>query len=173
MMNLSQREKLLLRILIGCVAAVAAYYLIILPVISLTGGSSDNGTKKNVDDLNRLENLYREYREVQQKNQKYSAMLNRRNENTTSMIEQWANSTGITKNIAYTRSSQSTIQNKYTRITTDMRIEGVAIQHFLKFLYEVENSDNLLKVNYLKITPALRGTNTYDINLKIDNFILK
>ena len=156
-------------------AAAAAYYLIILPVIGLsdTGSSNDNDAKKNLNDLNRLESIYREYRVIQQKNQRYSSMLSRRNENTTSMIEQWANSTGIAKNIAYTRSSQSTIQNKYTRITTDMRIEGVAIQQFLKFLYEVENSDNLLKVNYLKITPALRGTNTYDINLKIDNYISK
>jgi hypothetical protein len=172
MMNLTQREKLLLKILLICTSVAVIYYLIISPIIGLTGSAEDE-TKKNIDDLNKLENIYKQYREIQQKNQKYTSMLSRRNENTTSMIEQWASSTGISKNIAYTRGSQSTIQNKYTRITTDIRIEGVAIQQFLKFLYEVENSENLLKVNYLKISPALKGTNTYDINLKIDNFILK
>jgi hypothetical protein len=172
MINLSQREKLLLKVLIICIAAVAVYYFIVTPIIGLTGSAEDE-VKKNIDDLHKLENIYKQYRGIQQKNQKYTSMLSKKNENTTSMIEQWANSTGIAKNIAYTRGSQSTIQNKYTRITTDIRIEGVAIQQFLKFLYEVENSENLLKVNYLKITPALKGTNTYDINLKIDNFILK
>jgi hypothetical protein len=172
MMNLTRREKLLLKILIACIAVAAVYYLIISPIIGLTGSTEDD-VKKNIDDLNRLESIYKQYREIQQKNQKYMSMLSRRNENTTSLIEQWANSTGISKNIAYTRGSQSTIQNKYTRLTTDIRIEGVAIQQFIRFLYEVENSDNLIKVNYLKISPALKGTNTYDINLKIDNFILK
>ncbi|MBN2400960.1 MAG: type II secretion system protein M [Spirochaetes bacterium] len=172
MITLTQREKLLLKILVVCLAGLIVYYLIALPIIGLSG-SAEDGVEKNIDDLNKLENIYKQYREIQQKNEKYSSMLSKKNENTTSMIEQWANSTGISKNIAYTRGSQSSIQNKYTRITTDIRIEGVAIQNFLKFLYEIENSDNLLKVNYLKITPALKGTNTYDINLKIDNYISK
>lgn len=171
-MNLTGREKLLLKILLACIAAAGFYYLIISPIIGLTGSADDN-VKKNIDDVKKLKSIYKQYREIQQKNQRYTSMLSRRNENTTSLIEQWANTTGISKNIAYTRSSQSVIQNKYTRITTDIRIEGVAIQQFIKFLYEVENSENLLKVNYLKISPALKGTNTYDINLKIDNFILK
>ena len=112
MINLTQREKLLFRILLVCIAAVAIYYFIVSPIIGLTGGAEDE-VKKNIDDLHKLESIYKQYREIQQKNQKYTSMLSKRNENTTSMIEQWANSTGIAKNIAYTRSSQSTIQNKY------------------------------------------------------------
>ncbi|MBN2038538.1 MAG: type II secretion system protein M [Spirochaetes bacterium] len=172
MKTLSKREKLLLKVLLSFVVVLTIYYIIIIP---LTGfiRNSGNDTDTGRNDIEKLERIYNEYREIKQKSSDYMSMLSKKNENTTSLIEQWASSTGIAKNIAYTRSSQSNIQNKYTRITTDMKIEGVFIQQFVKFLYEVENSDNLLKINYLRIQPALKGTNTYDINLKIDNFILK
>lgn len=172
MITLTKREKLLLKVLLVIVAGTAVYYLVVSPLIGLMGNSEDD-TKKNRDDLIKLEKIYKQYRDIQQKKIAYTAMLEKRNENTTSLIEQLANSTGIAKNIAYTRSSQSSIQNKYVRITVDIKIEGVAIQQFLKFLYEVENTDNLIKVNYLRINPALKGTNTYDVNLKVDNFIFK
>jgi len=172
MITLTKREKLLLKVLLVIAAGTVVYYLVVSPLIGLMGNSEDD-TKKNRDDLIKLEKIYKQYRDIQQKKIAYTAMLEKRNENTTSLIEQLANSTGIAKNIAYTRSSQSSIQNKYVRITVDIKIEGVAIQQFLKFLYEVENTDNLIKVNYLRINPALKGTNTYDVNLKVDNFIFK
>jgi len=172
MITLTQREKLLLRVLIILVSAFAAYRLVLLPLISFAVNTDDEVNKK-IEELDRLEKLYKQYREIQEKKSYYTEILNKRNENTTSLIEQWANTTGISKNIAYTRNNQSGIQNKYIRITSDIRIEGVAIQQFLKFLYEVENSDNLIRVNYLKINPALKGTNTYDVNMKIDNFVAK
>ncbi len=169
MKSFTDREKLLLKILLVCVILTLVYYLIVIPLIKLAGGSDDE-LRKNRNNLEKLENIYREYQNIKQKKSAYITILNRKNENTTSLIEQWANSTGIAKNIAYTRSTQSNIQNKYIRISTDIKIESVPIQQFLKFLYEVEYSDNLIKVSYLRIHPALKGSNTYDINLKIDNF---
>lgn len=172
MRTLSKRENLLLKILLSFVVLLVLYYLIILPLIGFIRSTGDNsGTGRN--DLERLEKIYYEYKDIQQKKTAYMSMLKKSNENTTSLIEQWASSTGIAKNIAYTRSSQSNIQNKYTRITTNMKIEGVLIHQFIKFLYEVENSDNMIKVSQLRIRPALKGTSTYDVTLKIDNFILK
>ncbi len=172
MISLTKREKLLLKILLIFILGLIIIYLIVLPLIRLSG-TSDDDVKKYTDDLEKLESIYKQYRDVQQKKANYILMLNKKNENTTSLIEQLTNSLNISKNIAYTRSNQSNIQNKFVRITTEVRIEGIAMQLFLKFLYEIENSDNLIKVNYLRITPALRGTNTYDVQLKIDNFISK
>ncbi|MFH0976668.1 MAG: type II secretion system protein GspM [Spirochaetota bacterium] len=172
MITLTKREKLLLKVLVICIAGIIIYYLIILPIMGLSS-NSENKSKKYRDDIQKLESIYREYKDIQQRKSQYSALLDKKNENITSLIEQWATSSGIAKNIANTGSNQSFIQNKYIRISTDIRIEGVAIQQFLKFLYEVEHSDNLIKVSSLRIIPALKGTNTYDVSLKIDNFISK
>ena len=48
-MNLTRREKLLLKILVACIAVAAVYYLIVSPIIGLTGSTEDD-VKKNIDD---------------------------------------------------------------------------------------------------------------------------
>ncbi len=172
MFSLNQREKNLLKILIAVIVIALAYYLIVLPLISLAGNAEDE-LKSNVDSLDRLERIYEEYRVIQEKKSKYLTQLKKKNENITSLVEQLATSTGIARNIAYTRRSQTPIQNKYIRITTNIRLEGIPIQSFMKFLYEIENSRNLLKTSYIRIRTGLKGTSLYDVDLKIDSFTTK
>lgn len=171
-LQLSQREKTLLQAMIGLLGLVLVYYIIIGPVIDYTGNTQTE-MENNIKNIEKIEKIYEQYRDIQQKKSRYITMLDNKNENTTSLIEQWATTSGIAKNIAYTRRNQSFIQNKYVRITTDVKFEGVAIQAFLKFLYEIESSNSLLNVNYLRINQGLKGSNTYDVNIKIDNYILK
>ena len=100
-------------------------------------------------------------------------LLKSGNDNITSMIEQWSQSTNVARHIAYTRRRQSIIQNKYIRITTDIKLEGVPVQSCLQFIYEIENSNKLLKISYLRINKALKGSSTYDVNMKIDSYTMK
>lgn len=172
MKQLTQREKILLQVLGGIAVIVLSYYLIILPLMSFAGDTEDE-MQTNIKNIEKLEKIYNQYRDIQQKKSRYESMLNKKNENTTSLVEQWATSTGIAKNIAYTRRNQTNIQNKFVRITTDIKIEGVTIQSFLKFLYEVESSNTLMRVNYLRIQQALKGTKKYDVNLKIDSYTMQ
>ena len=171
MITLSKREKTLLQILIVLVVIVIIYYLIVSPLIEMAS-NAENELKNNINSIEKLEKLHEEYRKVKAKKEKYKKQLSK-SENITSLVEQWANSTNVASNIAYTRRSQTTLQNKYIRITTNIKFNGVAIQSFLKFIYEVENSKKLLKTSYLRIRPALKGTSKYDIDLKIDSFTLK
>jgi hypothetical protein len=117
-----------------------------------------------------MDDLNDEYREIRQKITKYQSALGNKNENITTLVEQWAVTADVTKNIAYTRRTQSTIQNKYIRVSTDVKLESVPIQKVLKFLYEIENSNKLLKISYLRIYQALKGADTYDVIMKIESF---
>jgi len=101
------------------------------------------------------------------------SQLGNKDANINSMIEQWASSAGVSGAIAYTRSTQTTIQNKYTMITTIMKFDGVAIEPLLKFMYEVENSSMLLKISYLRMREAIKGADTYDVELKINTYSLQ
>ncbi len=172
MLNLNKRERFLLQILIVIIIITIVYYLIVLPLIEFAQNAEED-LKNNTDNISKIDRIYEQFRDVQEKKTRYLDQLGKKNENITSMVEQWANSTGIASNIAYTRRNQSTVQNKYIRITTNIKVEGVAIQKFLKFLYEIEHSNMLLKTSYLRIRPALKGTKTYDIDLKIDSFTSK
>jgi hypothetical protein len=168
MRKLTKRERVLLFVL--AIIAVGAV------IYSLSTSSSDSANDKPKDadggseKIQKLERLADEYRRIRQDKTRIQALLDNKNENTTTLIQQWAANSNIDKNIGYTRRSQSNIQNKYVRVTTEIKIEGVAIQQFLKFLNDVENSNDLLRVQYIRISKALKGTDTYDVLLKIDSF---
>lgn len=169
MIKLSPRERTLLKLLGVLIGIVVLYFVVVSPFIHFKDKSEDE-LRNNIDRLNQLDKIYAQYREIKNKKAKMMAFLNRRDENITSLVEQWATSTNIAKNIAYTRRTQSNIQNKFVRITTDIKFEGIPIDKILRFIYEVENSNKMLKVSYLRIQQGLKGTNTYDVVLKIDSF---
>ncbi|MDY6934355.1 MAG: type II secretion system protein GspM [Spirochaetota bacterium] len=172
MRDLNQREKILLQLLIVFVLVLIIYFLIASPIIEFMNNTDDE-LKKNIENLNRIDRIYKDYRKITEKKDKYLTLLNKKNENITSMVEQYANSNNIARNIAYTRRSQSTIQNKYIRITTNVKFEGVLIQPLMKFIYEIENANTLLRIGYLRIYQGLKGSDTYDAVLKIDSFTIK
>jgi len=99
------------------------------------------------------------------------SQLNRKDANITALVEQWAASAKVTRNIADTRSTQTNIQNKYVKITTTIKLDSVAIEPLLNFIYHIESSNLLLKINYIRIQEAIKGRNTYDVSLKISNFM--
>ena len=172
MRGLNQRERTLLQMLAGSILILGIYFLIALPIIEFMENTNEE-LKSNIDNLNRIDKIYKEYRDIKEKKSGYISLLQKKDENITSLVEQYASSNNIARNIGYTRRTQSPIQNKYIRITTSVKFEGVSIQPLLKFIYELENSNKLLKINYLRIYQGLKGTDTYDIILKIDSFSMK
>jgi len=172
MIKVSEREKKLLQVLIIVFSVVILYYLIVTPLVSFFS-KTEESLESNKEQLIQLDKIYKNYRELEQTYNRYSSLLKSGNDNITSLIEQWSQSTNVARHIAYTRRRQSIIQNKYIRITTDIKLEGVPIQSCLQFIYEIENSNKLLKINYLRINKALKGSNTYDVNMKIDSYTIK
>lgn len=172
MIKVSAREKRLIMVLAGIIVAAVIYFMILSPIVQYRQ-ASEARTRDDAQNLAMMDELYEQYRDIRQRRTKYMSMLDSKNENITSLIEQWAASADITRNIAYTRRTQTNIQNKYIRVTTDVKLEGIPIQKLLRFLYEVENSNTLLKISYLRIYQGLKGSDTYDVNVKIDSFTMQ
>ncbi len=169
MINITQREKRLIKILSVVAVLAFVYFVIISPVIDMKTGSATRlqVTRENITKMDRL---YDEFKEVRQKKNHYLSQLNNKNSNITSLIEQWAANSNIARNIAYTRRTQTNIQNKYIMTTTIMKVDAVAIEPLLKFIYEVENANMLLKISYIRIREAIKGSDTYDAELKINTY---
>ena len=170
--NLTRREKRLLSILIAVSSLALIYLFIITPFLEFRESSEDL-TQKNLQEIEKLDSLYSEFRDIKQKKTKYMALLNNKTVNINTLIEQWSNTANISKNIADIRGSQSTVQNKYLQVKTDIKLDAVPIQKLIRFLYEIENSNALIKINYLKIYQGLKDSDTYDVLLKIDSFSLQ
>ena len=166
MTNLSKREKLLIKIFAAFLGTLACIYLIVFPIMDFKA-EAESTYKGNVDRIQKLEGMYDRYRKVTRKSQSINKLL-KNNRGVSSLIEENATKAGILGNKIYNRDHQSNIQNKYQKITTNVRFEGVDIKSLLHFIYLMENSDKLIKVSYLRISQALKDK--YDANIKFDTF---
>ena len=166
MLNLSSREILLLRILLVLVIITALYYIVFLPVSSLRE-SIHAEYNTNIEKLSQLDSIYGEYNEVRQIKNRYDQLL-QRSGGITSLIEQKAQENNISQNIAHTRENPGSTHGDYEIRSTEVKFESVDIGSALTFIHEIENTDRLLRITYLRIHEALRGGDTYDVILRID-----
>ncbi len=172
MIKLSNREKLLLKVLIATIIIIMGYNFIFIP-LSNYFSSSDSVILSDKQKIEQLDRIYNNYKELETKRNQYLSLLKNDSENISTMIEQWAQSSNIAKNIAYSRRNQTNVQNKYIRITTDMKLDGVSIQSLLRFIYEIENSNKLVNISYIRINKSYKSPNLYDVNLKIESYTLQ
>ncbi len=167
-MQISKREKQLITALAVLVGSLILYYFIISPFLAFKE-EMDNNKKNNVFSLQKLDDTYNQFRQVKSERDRYERLL-RNTKGVSSLIEENAQKTGILNNKVYNRDSQANIQNKYKKITSSVKFEGVNIKSALKFIYMMENSDNLIKVSYLRINQAIKEKNNYDVTIKFDSF---
>lgn len=167
MIKLNKREKILVQVLIVFVGVLIIYFLIVSPFVSYRKKIASD-FENNINQLKKLEKIYEKYKDVKDKKTKYDSLLNVK-KGVTTLIEENADSVNIRKNIVYTRDNPTNIQNKFKKVSTDVKFEGVDIKSFLKFLHKMENSNQLIKIDYIRINLALKGRETYDITIKFDS----
>ena len=168
MISLSDRERKLLRILYIIAGLFLLYFLVISPVITLRRESRESWSRnqKRIEDMDAL---YSEYRDIAVKKDRINEIM-RDSRGVATLIEETAKSANILQNKAYNKDATSNIQNKYTRITTEVRFEGVDIRPMMKFLYDMEHGGKYIRITYLRITQAVKERQTYDVTIKFESY---
>lgn len=170
-LTVTEREKKMLIALSGLVALLAAYYFVFIPVKNLTTTTDNTGEIE--EQLQNLSDVHTAYTRAREKRRRLERLLDNKDDSTTANISRWAESNGIENNIAYTRRTQSNIQNKYVRTNTDIKINGAPIQALIGFLHDIEKSNDLVYITHLSITKGLKSRKTYDALIKIHSFTSK
>ncbi len=168
MLNLSKRELLLLKVFGALAGIFGLYFLIISPVINLKS-NIENQSEKNRGMLVELQSIYNEYTEVQSTKKRYEQLL-KNSKNIATSIEKIASDLNIKNNMAHNRDSQSKVQNKYTKISSDVKFEGIGMKEAIDFIHKIESSNALINISYLRISQAFKEKSTYDVTLKIDTY---
>lgn len=169
--NLTERERKLLKILGAVVVFGFVYLLIIRPLFSFRERTSRE-FENNTQNLIKLDKIYEDYIFIKEKNARYNSLL-KNSSGLSTMIEENAQTAGILKNKSYTRDNPSAIQNKFHGLSTEVKFEGVDIKSVTNFIYRMENSNRLVKISYLNIKQALNQTSTYDVIIKFDSYYLE
>lgn len=167
MLELSNREKRLLTILAALAGVLVLYFVIIYPFMSWRERISRE-YETNMSRLATLDRIYEQYREVKQRTALYQSQLNS-TKGITSLIEENAQSLNILKNKSYTRDRPPISMGHYTKVSADVKFEGVDINSIINFLYKMENSGMPVQVSYCRINQTVRGRNTYDVTITFNS----
>ncbi|HPS85404.1 MAG TPA: type II secretion system protein GspM [Spirochaetota bacterium] len=165
MINLNDREKKLLFILAGILITGFVYYFILSPIIEFKKNSDDIYNKNRLK-INKLDDIYSEYRDIITEKSKLSAVASG-NSGIGSMVDEIASSLKIASNKVYLKENPGIVQNSIQKMTTEIKFEGVPVKELLEFLNRIENSNTPLKIQSLVIYSGIKERSRYDAVITI------
>ncbi len=171
MMNLSDREQNLLKILALFLIGVIAYFFIIEPLINYKSGMQDE-YKSNISRLKELDRLYEEYERI--RNLKLNLTRNLAStKGITALIEDIVNSLNIKRHLTQNDSNPGSSRKNMKKMINNVKLEGIDIQSALRFIYRMENSNRNVHISTMRIQQAIKSRNTYDLRITFVSYTLK
>jgi len=163
---LSKREKIILYLTIGVIGLAIVYNIIIAPLVN-SNDDLNKGIEVARAKLNKYSRLLGQKDTIVSKYSQFSAQFNLATKQDDRLIQVLAGLESIAKgaNIRILDiRPQGEYKNSpsYNEIIIDLKAEG-AMQDFMKFIYDVENSLFLLKIKRFQVsskprTQLLEGT---------------
>jgi hypothetical protein len=167
MIQMSKREIIMLKVLLGLLGIVAAYYLIISPLIVMRS-SMNSSYEDNMARIQKLQKMHEEYQEIRQKRSQYESQISS-GVGITTLIEETAKNLKILGNKSYVRVIPGSTKDNYKKVSAEVKFVGVDITSAMRFLHGMEHSNNLVRTSYMRISEALKGRDIYDVEIKFDS----
>lgn len=165
MINLSNREKNLIIVLISVVILGIFYTLIISPVVEFKK-NAEQSFVKNISLLNKFEEINNEYKLVLAEKSRLSSASGM-GTGIAGLVDEISKSLNIASNRTSLKEMPGIVQNGLQKITTEIRFEGISIQSALEFINRLENSNMTLKVKNVVINAAIKERSRYDIIITV------
>jgi len=90
-----------------------------------------------------------------------------------SRLEELAGQTGIRNNILYMKPTVSTPSEVYNEESVEIKMEGVTLAQLVRYLHQVENSPQLLKIKRLETKPRFDNRQLLTATFRVSAFTLK
>jgi general secretion pathway protein M len=90
-----------------------------------------------------------------------------------SRLEEFAGQTGIRNKILYMKPTVSTPSEVYNEESVEIKMEGVTLDQLVRYLHQVENSPQLLKIKRLEIKPRFDNRQILTATFRVSAFTLK
>ena len=159
MINLSDREKKLLIVLIITAILSFTYYFIVSPIIEYKE-NSETAYDSNRLKIAALDNTYSEYKNIIEEKKKLNTLAAKGN--IVSMTNDIASDLDIRNNINYKTTNSNIVQNDIEKTTTEIRVEGVPINALLQLIDRIEKLNLPLNVQKIVITSGFKDRDRYD-----------
>ena len=90
-----------------------------------------------------------------------------------SRLEELASQTGIRNNIFYMKPTVSTPSEVYNEESVEVKMESVTLEQLVRYLHQVENSPQLLKIKRLEMKPRFDNRQILTATFRVSAFTLK
>jgi general secretion pathway protein M len=90
-----------------------------------------------------------------------------------SRLEEFAGQTGIRNKILYMKPTVSTPSEVYNEESVEVKMEGVTLEQLVRYLHQIENSPQLLKIKRLEIKPRVDNRQILTATFRVSAFTLK
>jgi general secretion pathway protein M len=171
--QLQPRERLFLG---GGVAVLVLFLFFKVAIDPLFKHSADLDrqivtARRQLDDLRTMQQEYQRQKSVvdtinnQLKKQQNFAIFSR--------LEEFAGQTGIRNKILYMKPTVSTPSEVYNEESVEVKMEGVTLEQLVRYLHQVENSPQLLKIKRLEIKPRFDNRQILTATFRVSAFTLK
>lgn len=90
-----------------------------------------------------------------------------------SFLEELANKTGIKNNIMYMKPALATPGELFRESSVEMRLEGIALQQLTRYLYDIEQAPQLLRVRRMQVKPRAANPDQLDVTFQVSTFYLQ
>jgi Tfp pilus assembly protein PilO len=171
--NLQLREK----ILVVCAAVTLVLFLLFIWVINPILDRSarlDRQIRKAEQDLQQLKAYQREYNRQRRMLDSLNAQLSQqRDVKILASLEKLARDTGTSDNITGMTPSANTSSEAYIEESVAIEMANVTLEQLAKYLYEIEQSQQFLKIGRLTIKPLLSNRQLLTVSFRVSTFMPK
>ena len=171
--NIQPRERLFIG---GAAAALILFLIFKFTIDPLFKHSADLDrqivtARRQLTELRTMQQEYQRQKTVvdsinsQLKKQQNFAIFSR--------LEEFAGQTGIRNKILYMKPTVSTPSEVYNEESVEVKMEGVTLEQLVRYLHQIENSPQLLKIKRLEIKPRFDNRQILTATFRVSAFTLK
>jgi hypothetical protein len=171
MKKISRREKNFM-VMAFCGAIIFAGYLFVFTPLEQYYNRIKSQTPKMRIDLKTAQRLRKQYETLDEEVKVIRERLDARQDefNPYDFLDTLARKEGIRSNLDKITSATEAVNEKYHEDIVKIRLKNVALSKLVRYLYNIENSGQLLTVKELTIKPDRRNSMVLDANFEVSTF---
>jgi general secretion pathway protein M len=173
-MKLGRREQLMIIAGVVAVALLLFYRLGLSPALERLR-TLDRLVAMKERELHQMRTLQETYIAQKRLMEDVSRSLAQRGADFAifSFLEDLANKTGIKDNIKSMTPALTTPGELFRESSVEMRLEGIALQQLTRYLYDIEQAPQLLRVHRMHIKPRPANPDLLDVTFQVSTFYLQ
>jgi general secretion pathway protein M len=171
--NLQPRERLFVGGA-GAALVLVLFFMFVIDPLFKRSAELDRQIVTARRQLTELRTMQQDYRRQKSVVDSINSQLKKQqNFAIFSRLEELAGQTGIRNNILYMKPTVSTPSEVYNEESVEIKMEGVTLAQLVRYLHQVENSPQLLKIKRLETKPRFDNRQLLTATFRVSAFTLK